>query len=678
MPATVDRPLTLAISSALETTMSWIRPWLPPGKADLIPVKILTEVFLLTLKDWPQYRRILMLVCRRWHAIILSIPGIHAQLTIRRATQKEVVLAFIQGRKSRLHVRVDMSDETDGSDFNAENFLACLMAAVQAASRWSALSLISPPPHGEYKAVQILQPLEHLETFKVGHGFGEFLEQVMTTISNSAPPNLTTMDLADPVAVLYLVQPAGLHITHSLTTLRIQLSERTDSLVDILPHFQRLEIFEASHLCLPFYPPDASLPLTHTLRSLTLRSVSIQWMAGHVFPALEQCQIESPHHVDSIQALQPVSMPSCFHLVYNSNDLHPLIHFHLPSLRLLAVKSGQWNVLKGDPQLAAPCPVAAAGAKGLTSLTLDVEFDEQLLVHMLSLVPALKELSLGLDHPKALSTAFFQEFIAREPNADGASGMVVTSSQAVAPLCPSLESLLLHYRRWLRGPDEKALIVALAGTVASRLKSWFGLILRFDEPPDSHGLHYDEHPWSIYEPARKLQHLEDADLILGIATPHGIIPVSTWLPLDALISLPFIEADSLRLSHSDPFEFLFTHDRMDLVLYEDHPPALPTSLPCDFPLFSALRVLVVEDANPSFLAGHTFHRLDRCRVVNPSGASPSPFTETKMPVCTRVDVDDPGLLATFKLPQIYELALNFSSPDCSTIWEKHIAVNVNL
>jgi hypothetical protein len=73
------------------------------------------------------------------------------------------------------------------------------------------------------------------------------------------------MVLADPVAVLYLVQPTCLHITHSLTTLKIQLSKRMDSPVDILPHLQRLEIFEARHLCLPFYPPDASLPLIHTL-----------------------------------------------------------------------------------------------------------------------------------------------------------------------------------------------------------------------------------------------------------------------------------------------------------------------------------------------------------------------------------------------------------------------------
>ena len=43
-----------------------------------------------------------------------------------------------------------------------------------------------------------------------------------------------------------------------------------------------------------------------------------------------------------------------------------------------------------------------------------------------------------------------------------------------------------------------------------------------------------------------------------------------------------------------------------------------------------------------------------------------------------VDIDNPYLLATFRLPLIYELALNFSHPDCSIIWEKRIAVNANL
>ena len=159
-----------------------VHPLLPPGRADLIPVEILSEIFLCTVNYWSRYRRDLMLVCRRWHAIVLSTPGIHSQLTIRRATRKEVVQTFIQGRKSRLDVIVDMNDEKDGCDFNTEEFVACFMAAAQAASRWSSLNLISTPSHGEYKGLQILQPLVHLKSFKLACSFGEFVDPLMIAI----------------------------------------------------------------------------------------------------------------------------------------------------------------------------------------------------------------------------------------------------------------------------------------------------------------------------------------------------------------------------------------------------------------------------------------------------------------------------------------------------------------
>jgi len=661
------------------------RPLLPPGKADLIPVEILSEIFLLVVQDWSGYREDLMLVCRCWHGIMLSTPGIHSQLTIRRATQKEAVQEFVQGRKTRLDVRVDMNDETDGSDFNPENFLACFMAAAQAASRWTSLNLISPPPLGECTDVWIWQDLVHLESFKVARGFSGFFGLVMTGLRRRASPNLTSIEVEDPAAVLYLVQPAGLHITHFLTTLKIRLSKRVDSPVDILPHLHRVEVFEARNLCLPFYPPDTSLPLIHTLRSLYLKSVSVQWMAGHVFPALGTCSITFPHHVDTIQALQPVTMRSCISLTYHSNDLHPLTHFYLPPLFKLDVKSGQWNTWRGNRQLAALFPIVTAGAQSLTILHLDVNCREQLLIYMLRLVPALEHLSLGLASPNALSITFFQAFIVREPNVDNASDMVRPLTQAIAPSCPSLRSLHLQYRRWLRGPDKKALIAVFSDIMASRnpKKSLsFELRLSFDEVPKS--------SWSI-GPTRKFLHLESlyfteghVGLMLGISTPHGIIPISGALPLDSVVPLPFKEAEYLGLRdfRSSPFaEFQFTHEHMELMVYNYLRPPLPPSLPCTLPLFSALRVLVVERVNPSFLAGHTFHNLEKCRVVespDPFLPSPSLFTETEMPVCTRVDIDDPNLLATFKLSRIHELALDFSHPECSTIWEKCFAVNANL
>ena len=576
-------------------------------------------------------------------------------------------------------VTVDMNDEGDGSRFNAKSFRACFMAAIQAASRWSSLNLISPPPHGEYKDMQILQPLRHLESLKLACGFDKFFEPLMAAISRNAFPKLTAMGLTDPAVVLCLVQPTCSHIYHSLSTLKIQLFKRMDSPVDILPHLHRLETLEACRLCLPFYPPDSPLPLIHTLRFLYLKSVSVQWMAGHTFPALEKCHIIFPQHADIIHASQPVTMPSCSFLLYHSNDLHPLAQFNLPSLDALDVKNGQWNVWRGNPQLPSLCPIVAARPQSLTVLHLDVKCSDRLLGYLLELSPALEELWLGLAHPNALSKNFFQAFIVREPNVDSVSEVVGSPSQGIAPLCPSLKLLHLHYQRWMRGPDKKALVVALSEIVVSRqlkAESSFSLRLSFDETLESH--------WTIGTPVRKIQDLEYGGLILGISTLHGIIPMSILLPRRGLVSLPFKKPESLHLyaRGSASLEFAFIRDHMELRVNNYHQPPPPPSLPYDLTLFFALRVLAMQCENPSFLAGHTFYQLERCRLLRVYWLEDRPsqrmLTEIRMPVCTRVDIDDLWVLAAVWLPQIRELALDFSDSSCSVIWETHIALKTNL
>ena len=621
-----------------------------------------------------------MLVCQNWRAIVLSTPGLHSQLRIRKATKQEVVQTFIQARKTRLGVIVDINDEGDGSDFNAKNFHACFMAAIQAASRWSSLNLISPPPNGEYKDLQILQPLTHLQSINLASGFDMFFEPLITAISRNVLPNLTTMVLTDLAAVLCLVQPACSHIYHSLTTLKIRLLKRMDSPIDILPHLHRLETLEAVRVCLSFYPSDPPLPLITTLRFLYLKSVSVQWMAGHDLPALEKCSIIFPHHADTLHAFRPITMPSCSSLLYHSNDLHPLTQFNLPSLDTLDVKVAQWNVWRGNPQLAILCSTVAATPLRLTLLRLDVRCSEQLLVYMLKLTPVLEELWLGLAHPNALSKTFFHAFIVQEPNAHGVSAMVGPPSWTIVPLCPLLRSLHLHYKRWMRGPDKNSLVVAFGDIVGSRqleTESSFSLRLSFDEAPE-------ESHWTIGKPMRKIHDIEGVGLILGIATPHAIIPMSTLLPVRGLVSFPFKKTESLHLFAGDSasLEFLPIRDHMELMVYVNYHPLPRSPLPYALPFFYALRVLVMKCDNLSFLAGRTFHRLERCRLLGQGllkhSSGERMLTETGMPVCTRLDIDDSWVLAAFKLPQIRRLALDFSVSNRSTIWEKRLAVNANL
>jgi len=657
------------------TSSGSVHPLLPPGKAHLIPVEILSEIFLLVLldddADEPGTQEILELVCQRWHAIMLLMPGVTSRLWIRRATKKEVVQAFIQRRKTRFAVIVDVNNEGDGENFNSDDFHACLMVACQAASRWQFLNLRSFPPPGEYNAPDtIVQPLESLRGFMIGEhcDLGTFFEQLMTAITTTTLPRLTKSALSNPRALLYLVQPTCLHCFFSLTTLTITLSRKMESPADILPHLRRLEYFHAQHLRLPIYPPDASLPLIQTLSRLTLKCVSVQWMAGKVFPALWRCSITFPHHIDAI-CLQPVTMLTCEYLSYVSNDLGPLRHFHHPPLTGLTVRSGQWNVRRGNPQFVAICPTVFASAQSLYVLDLEVQCSEQLLVLALRQLPALDYLCLRLASPHALSETFFQGFVATRSNAGSPCDMAALPR---LPVCMKLTELIVLYRRWLRGAERKGLIPVFSEIVASRFPDVCCVSLGVDLPV----------PYWVLGPVESTCDVADDDNIsvIGISSPYGIIPL-IWhhKSLTSLREVPFKEAEYLVLRHRLSIGCLSTLHNLVELSVGDKQDILPTAPPPTLPLFRTLRVLTAENIHPSFLAGQAFHKLERGKL-SLHGESPnmSEGRVTHMPVCTTLDVDDLTLLATFKLPQICELGASFGHPRFNMIWETCIVVNVNL
>ena len=665
------RPLGSAPFIPMEIRLAAIHQLLPPGKAHLIPVEILCEIFLhVGVETRPWDRQNLMLVCRRWHAVMLSTPGITSRLRIRRSTRKEVVQAFIQRRKSRFSVIVDVNDERDGKDFNADEFHASFMAVVQVASRWRSLELDSFPPPGEYKGASIVvQPLESLWTFKMSQSsdIGIFFEPLMTAVATTAAPHLTEMHLSNLNAVLYLVQPAYLHVFCNLTTLKILLSKRMASPANILPYLQRVEIFFATHLHLPIYSDDAPLPLIQTLHHLHLKCVSVQWMAGRVFPVLEHCRITFPLHIDTI-CLRSVVMPACASLTYISNDLNSLRFFHDLPLDSLYVRSGQWNVRRGNAQLVAMCPIVVASAQSLTTLDVDVKCSEQLLLLLLGLVPALDVLRLRLASPHALSDAFFQAFVATQSSAD--------STHEMAPLPrlllgQKLRTLNVEYQRWLRGPERKTLIAVFGDIVSSRWQEEeFGRHLTFSGSGRT--------TWVVGKPEESFHRaLRDRRLIVGISSARGIIPLCEVG--GPSMEVPFKEAEYLAAGHELSFSHLLTLHHLVELRFRDGRGVLPDALPPNFRLFHTLGVLEAENIHPSFLAGQTFHKLQGCRIsLRGEGPKLSQGQVTQMPICTRVDVKDIALLATFELPQICELGTSFVHPEFNLIWETHIAVNANL
>jgi hypothetical protein len=353
--------VTSSISEAVYATFFRSHQSLPGNKTDplpphyktiLLPVEILSEIFLSAVHNNPESQGMLMLVCWRWRRIMLSTPGIHSKLKIQRWTEEKDVLEFLPG-KSRLDVIVDIYDLENDYDpdyfKDPDHFYASFMAASQAASIWRSIQFTSIPPPEKYAALQILQPLRRLESFKLARGcnLGNFLVPLMIAITTSANPRLTVVEVADSDAALYLLQPTHFHMFSCLTTLRV-ICKRMESPVDILPHLKQLNTFEAHHLFLPIYPSDADLPLIYTLHDLHLKAVSVQWMAGQTFPALQKCSIIFPHHIGTI-TVQHVTMPSCSILSYDFNDLGPLMQFNLPPLVRLDMKSGQCTNLEGQP-----------------------------------------------------------------------------------------------------------------------------------------------------------------------------------------------------------------------------------------------------------------------------------------------------------------------------------------
>ena len=619
-------------------------------------------------------------MCRHWHDIMLFTPGIHSQLRIHSWTKKKDVERF--GRRWLLDVTIGMTanNEVFKIPFDPVEFYACFTAAAEAASRWRSIVLVSFPPPGEYKDLQIMHPLLHLESFKLAAScdLGNFLEPLITSITTTVTPQFTVMEVFHPGAALVLVQPDHFQIFSSLTTLRL-ICRRMQNPVDILPSLHKLEVFEAHHLSLPIYSPAVDLPLTQILCVLHLKSVSVQWIAGRTFPALKECTIIFPHNADAIQS---VYMPSCSILRYDSNILGALEHFHIPHLDKLEIKCGQWRIWRGTLQLVAVHPIFAA--QSLTCLRLEIKCSGRLLAYMLRHAPALEELSMVLSSPHALSSAFFLAFAAGGRNASAGP-----PGQTVSPLCRKLKKLHLYYKRWSRGAERNRLIPAFGAVMASYSieEQTFSFRLSFTEGPDSQ-------EWIIHEPVERFDiALRSGRTFIGVSSPHGVVPLSrdrvdrVYGPRIQLGYPPFLresEYISTRDSNENPHffdDFISFHSLKEVRAYNGKMVIRPNAqLSPNAPLFHTLTVLDVPTTPSSFLAGYTFHKLERYREQSNECKDYSvPDLLTEMPVCTRLVVPLTRL-ATLRLPQIRELGifLNIMHGEPNYIWEQHIAVNANL
>ena len=562
---------------------------------------------------------------------------------------------------------------------NPVEFHACFMAAAGEASRWRSLALISLPPPGEYRDLQITHPLQCLESFKLAASceLGNFLEPLITIITTTVTTHFTVMEVLHPDAVLYIIQPAHFRTFSSLTTLRLTC-RRMQNPVDIVPSLRKLEVLDVHYLSLPIHPPAVHLPLTQTLRNLRLKCVSIQWMAGQIFPALEECSIIFPQDANIFQS---VCMPSCSILRYDSNNLGALEHFHCPRLGALEIKCGQWRKWRGNLQLAALHPIFAA--QSLTRLQLEIKCSERLLAYMLGLAPGLEELWMGLSSPHALSSDFFLAFAA-----GGRNTTVGLPSHTLGPLCRQLRKLHLHYKRWSRGGERNGLIPAFGAIVASY-------------PPEEHVFSFKwsfgEGPglqeWIVHKPNKSFDVERVIDrTFIGVSGPHGIVPLSrkSWYSRHTLstgLGYPPLPRESEYILTKDDLnrdiDYFLSFNSLKEVRMNDLSLCMwsKTQFSPDAPFFHTLKVLVVGRTQSSPFTSQTFHRLERyCERSAWNMDEPRQDRLTEMPLCTRL-VTSLSRLATLKLPQVRELEVFVDDDDDykpGYLWKRHVAANARL
>ena len=223
---------------------------------------------------------------------------------------------------------------------------------------------------------------------------------------------------------------------------------------------KKLETLTASHLPLPVYHDDVDLPFVHTLRRLTLRSVSIQWMSGRTFHVLESCAILFPLHRHILHTFR-TTLPNCGDLSFEGHPLDILSGVSAHKLTDLSVKCSSSYKPRGDRELALfSSQVLQESRLAPRVLHISIEATNSAWIKALAYMSNLEELVINNAQPSSLGVKALRS-------------LVVLSGITATPVCPSLKRFGLRYHRWLRPSEHFDLIPVFISIIWSRQQSMF-------------------------------------------------------------------------------------------------------------------------------------------------------------------------------------------------------------
>ena len=631
-----------------------------------LPLEILMNIFYIILDDHPS-PVVLMLVCRRWHNAVEAMSGVQNSLKLHTWTPPEIVRRATSGVASRLlNVTVDTDKDDDLTGLSIERY-STIAIAMESAPHWRSLTVQSLPRGGQLDDSILhrirstdFPPMMRLEELRITSAVdpSPLVDHLLQSIAATAMRRLTTIEIKCLYASQFLLRVIPDYIFHSLTTLKAILPKASEP-IDILPRFTRLEVLEVTNLSLPSYHNESPLPFTQTLRRLSLKSVTIEWMAGRVFPLLSFCAITAPPNPF---LAHDVHLPTCREFHFSHHCTAVFGRFQVPMINSLAVHSNHWTPLRGTQGLVDMCMAGLGASLQPRVLHLAMLCNGSMLGMVLQNLPALEELSLELPRPSALSRSFFTSLLGKPvtiPDRTKETGWWAWAKKQIdwhAVIFPSLKVFNLHYQRWLRPNEQISFVAPLLALGWSRKKTAM--------PLRSLCIHMKVDNWTwnkVNLVPMKVKRLIELDIPqlqhLGQLGEFDLQFVFQAYLTSATLSV--IEGDYYMnpIPHLTEAVFGMSFHRIR-VLCIDQPPSSNVMLKVlhcfhhleelslkfvqiyshgiEFPLLQTLQRLHITGGGADWMDGHTFVQLKYFSVKSISSWPNSFPKRVDMPICTHI------------------------------------------
>ena len=438
-----------------------------------LPFELLRQIFLIIIDGASAVP--LLLVCKQWNAVVTSI---WAPLYLTTMTPLDVVMRKLERNPWLLDIRVVIdSDRGPFNEWTPSGAFGAIFAAMEARSRWRSLvveSFLAQADLSEGVVNRGLQlcsdnTMSRFTVFKIKSACetSPLLNGLLHILGTTARA-LITVEINSANVISFLA-PAYPSMFHSIKVLSLD-TPRIPNPVDVLPHLHQLETFTASHISFPVYHSDIELPFIHTLRYLSLRAASIQWMSGRTFHVLEHFTLIFPLHHRVLNTFR-ATLPNCTNLTFQGYPLDILGGVLAHKLAHLSVGSSASFNRCGSQQLVWLSHQVLGQAR-LTPkiLHIRVEATNQAWVNALHFMSNLEELVISNARPSSLRAKALQSLIIQPVHAI-IPGAAFIPGGSEEPLCPVLQRFGLKYDRWLRPSEEFDLTSVFESIIQSRQNS---------------------------------------------------------------------------------------------------------------------------------------------------------------------------------------------------------------